>query len=321
MELRQLVSFYHEAQLRSVSKAARALELGRPTVTTHLRKLENAFGITFFERARRPMKLTSEGDALLKLVTPVVTSVGALPTQMNHCERRGSIVVGAYPDLVTYHLPQGIQRFRKDFPAIRIQLLALSYQPLIQLLRSGEIDLAFCSSPPTNDSDLEFNELFTYKPVLVTPLGHRLADGRHIELDDIASWPLILPDQASLLRERVDRAFKNRGLAADVLLAVDDTESMKRYVDIGMGIGIGIGNDFALRGDDYQRFGGVRLDHRFPGSEIGVCTLKAKFAGQAVRNFVAIMSEQIRDYHGEVRSWKEETKSRAGFAEVGAKVH
>ena len=177
----------------------------------------------------------------------------------------------------------------------------------------------FCSSPPIYDSYLEFNELFTYKPVLVTPLGHRLADGRHIELEDIASWPLILPDQASLLRERVDRAFKNRGLAADVLLAVDDTESMKRYVDIGMGIGIG--NDFAPRADDYQRFGVVRLDHLFLGSEIGVCTLKTKFAGQAVRNFVAIMSEQIRDHYGEVRSWKEETKSRTEFADVGAKVH
>ena len=139
MELRQLVSFYHVAQLRSASKAARALDLGRPMVTTHLRKLENEFGITFFERAKHPMKLTPEGDALLKLVTPVVTSVGALTTHMNHCERRNSIVVGAYPDLVTYHLPQGIQRFRKDFPTVRIQLLARSYQPLIQLLHSGKI--------------------------------------------------------------------------------------------------------------------------------------------------------------------------------------
>ena len=117
----------------------------------------------------------------------------------------------------------------------------------------------------------------------------------------------------------MDRAFKNRWLAADALLPVDDTESMKRYVDIGMGIGLG--NDFALGADDYQRFGVVPLDHLFPGSEIGVCTLKAKFAGQAVCNFVAIMSEQIRDYHGEVRSWKEETKSRTEFADVGAKVH
>ena len=40
MELREIISFYHVARLRSVSKAARKLELGQPTVTTHLRKLE-----------------------------------------------------------------------------------------------------------------------------------------------------------------------------------------------------------------------------------------------------------------------------------------
>ena len=72
MELRQLVSFYHVAQLRSVSKAARTLELGQPTVTTHLRKLEDEFAITIFDRIKRPIQLTSEGSILLELVTPVV---------------------------------------------------------------------------------------------------------------------------------------------------------------------------------------------------------------------------------------------------------
>ncbi|MCI0846743.1 MAG: LysR family transcriptional regulator, partial [Chloroflexi bacterium] len=59
MELRQLVSFYHVAQLRSVSKAARTLGLGQPTVTTHLRKLEDEFEIILFDRIKRPILLTS----------------------------------------------------------------------------------------------------------------------------------------------------------------------------------------------------------------------------------------------------------------------
>ena len=41
MELRELISFYHVARVRSVSKAARTLELGQPTMTTHLRKLNH----------------------------------------------------------------------------------------------------------------------------------------------------------------------------------------------------------------------------------------------------------------------------------------
>ena len=67
MELRQLISFYHVARLRSVSKAARTLELGQPTVTTHLRKLEDEFDIVLFDRIKRPIQLTSEGSTLLEL--------------------------------------------------------------------------------------------------------------------------------------------------------------------------------------------------------------------------------------------------------------
>ena len=95
MELRELVSFYHVARLRSVSRAARALELGQPTVTTHLRKLEAEFGITLFDRIKRPIQLTSEGITLLDLVTPVVTAVDILKTQMDYSERLGSFVVKA----------------------------------------------------------------------------------------------------------------------------------------------------------------------------------------------------------------------------------
>jgi LysR family cys regulon transcriptional activator len=317
MELRELISFYHVARVRSVSKAARTLDLGQPTVTTHLRKLEDEFGITLFDRIKRPIQLTSEGLTLLELVTPVVTSIDTLKTQMDYAERRGSFVVGAYPDLVTHHLPAGIQRFRDDYPDVRIRLLARSYNPLIQLVRSGEIDLAFCSSPPADDSSLEFKELFKYNTVLMTPPGHELLNGQPIGLEDIVRFPLILPAPESQIRQRVEQAFKAHGLTPDVVLALDDTESMKRYVEIGMGIGIGA--DFTLHAEDHHRFGVVRLDHLFPGSVIGVCTLKGKFAGQAVRNFVEMLSDQIRGYHSELWSWYDENPVRPGLAKVGSK--
>ena len=312
MELRELISFYHVARVRSVSKAARTLELGQPTVTTHLRKLEDEFGITLFDRIKRPIQLTSEGLTLLELVTPVVTSVDALKTQMDYAERRGSFVVGAYPDLVTHHLPTGIQKFREDFPDVRIRLLARSYNPLIQLVRSGEIDLAFCSSPPSDDATLEFKELFKYNIVLMAPPGHELLNSGPVGLEDIASFPLILPAPESQLRQRVEQAFKNHGLNPDVVLALDDMESMKRYVEIGMGIGVG--SDFTLHSNDRHRFGVARLDHLFPSSVIGVCTLKGKFAGQAVRNFIDVMSDQIRGFHAELWSWEEENKVGSGLA-------
>ena len=112
---------------------------------------------------------------LLELVTPVVHAVDTLKTQMDYSERLGSFVVGAYHDLLMHHLPRGIQEFRSQMPEVRIRLLARPYAGLISLVKSGELDLAFCSPPPVDDPTLEFQELFEYNVVLMTPPGQSSA--------------------------------------------------------------------------------------------------------------------------------------------------
>ena len=134
---------------------------------------------------------------------------------------------------------------------------------MIQLVRSGEIDLAFCSPPPPEDTSLEFQELFEYNAVLMTPLGHPLIGRRNITLEEVVEAPLILPGQESLLRQRVDQAMKSQGLAGDVVLSLDNMESIKRYVEIGMGLAVAV--DFTVHPEDHDHLGIVRLDHLFPG--------------------------------------------------------
>ncbi len=300
MELRELVSFYHVARLRSVSKAARTLELGQPTVTTHLRKLEDEFGITLFDRIKRPIQLTSEGCTLLELVTPVVTSIETLKSEMDYAERRGSFQVGAYPDLIKNHMPMGVREFSEAYPEIRIQMLARTYNPLMQLVSSGEIDLAFCSPPPAGGASLEFQKLFDYNTILLMPKGHPLTNRSQISLEDIAEWPLILTSPDSLLRGQVDQKLKSQGLTADVMLSMDDTESMKRYVEVGIGLAVAL--DFAMRPEDTERMDIAPIGHILPGSSIGICTLKGKFAGQGVRNFIEMMSKHMSGYHADIFS-------------------
>ncbi len=302
MELREIISFYHVARLHSVSKAARKLELGQPTVTTHLRKLEDEFGITLFDRIKRPIQLTSEGFTFLELITPIVESVDTLKTQMDYTERRGSLHIGAYPDLITHHLPKPIQSFLDFYPDVRLQLTARSYSDLIQLVKSGELDLAISSPPPPDEPRLEFSELFRYKVVLLTPPGHQLLQKYPIDLHDIASWPLILSSPGSLTRRNLEQAFKDTGIGFDVVLAVDHAESIKQYVEIGMGVAIG--NDFTLHPEDHDKLGVVSLEHIFPSSVVGVCTLKGKFLGRAVRNFIDNLAKHLANFHVHLDEWE-----------------
>jgi DNA-binding transcriptional LysR family regulator len=316
MELRELISFYHVARLRSVSKAARRLELGQPTVTTHLRKLEDEFALTLFDRIKRPIQLTSEGHSFLELITPIVESVDTLKTQMNYSERRGAFVIGAYPDLVTFHLPKPIQIFLKEYPDVRLRLIERPYVPLMQMVKSGELDLALSSPPPPEESSLEFFELFKYHVVLLTPPGHALLRKRPVSLQDISAYPLILSGPESLTRRKIEQAFKDQALTFEVVLSLDHAESIKQYVEIGMGVAIG--NDFTLHPEDHNKLGVVQLDHVFPVSEIGICTLRGKFLGQAVRNFMDTLVAGLAGFRVQMSDWQEEMGLPEDLVEVGS---
>ena len=294
MELRELVSFYHVAQLRSVSKAARKLELGQPTVTTHLRKLEEEFGVVLFDRIRRPIQLTTEGATFLQLATPIVKAVDTLKTQMDYSERRGSFSLAASPDLMLHHLAKVIQSFRSQYPDVHIRLVARAFGATIQMVRSGEVELALCARPTLDDPNLEYIELFPYNVVLLTPRGHPVLARRPLQLKDLAQWPLILFGPGSNTRRKVEQALKERGISYDIVLEMDNAELIKRYVDIGLGVAPI--SDLTLQVEDYERYGVVRLDHLVAPNNLVVCTLKGKFLGRSVRNFIDSLVEQLRGY-------------------------
>ena len=284
MRLIELTSFYYTARYHSVTRAARRQKVGQSVVSQHVRRLEIEFGITLFDRSSRPYKLTAEGNAFLKLVIPIVEAASRLKSQIAHPEQHGSFEVGAYPDLVMHHLPKVIQPFREEYPDVRITLLARPYDSLLRLVKSGEVDLGLCSPPPVDDANLEYQELFNYNVVLLTPKNHPLADLQNIQISDISRSSLILPGPESVIWQQVDRAAEAQGIECDVTLSMDSFQSIKRYVEIDMGVAVV--SDFTLQPEDLEHLSVVNLDHLFSGSAIGICTLKGKYLGPAVQNFI-----------------------------------
>ena len=288
MEIRELISVYHVARLRSVSKAAEYLEIGQPTVTTHLQKIEKEFGILLFDRIKRPIQLTSDGITFYDLCKPVVEGIAegieTLKMQMDFPEHRGSFVVGAYPDLVLHHLPPIVKEYRAQYSRVQIRLVARAYGTLLDMVAAGEVDIGLGTRPDSGNPTLEFKHLFMSDFVLVTPLGHELLELPEVTLKNIASWPLILLGPVSHSRRALEQMLKREGLQYNVALETDIMEMAKRYVEIGMGIAVS--HDYVIQGEDNNRLGIRNLSTVFPPTQVGLITLKGKFLGRSVRNFI-----------------------------------
>ena len=284
MQTQHIVSFYHVARLRSITKAADIQGLAQPTVTSHLKKLEEELGFSLFDRIKRPIMLTSDGAAVLEMIGPIVNGLSALKIHADSQGRDVSLTIAAYADLVLHYLPQVIQRFRTEYPNVHIRLLARHHGEMIQMARSGEVDLALSTTQNVLDSSLDFMDLFKSSTMMLTPLGHELLEQQPVRLEDISKWPLILYGPNTILRTRLERAFREQGLDYEMVMEMDNVEYAKRYVRIGMGISFC--SNLSLEPEDYDTLGIADVDHLFSNVTIGMYTLKGKFQGTSVRNFI-----------------------------------
>ena len=284
MQTQHIVSFYHVARLRSITKAADIQGLAQPTVTSHLKKLEEELGFSLFDRIKRPIMITSDGAAVLEMIGPIVNGLSALKIHADSQGRDVSLTIAAYADLVLHYLPQVIQRFRTEYPNVHIRLLARHHSEMIQMARSGEVDLALSTTQNVLDSSLDFMDLFTSSTMMLTPLGHELLEQQPVRLEDISKWPLILYGPNTILRTRLERAFREQGLDYEMVMEMDNVEYAKRYVRIGMGISFC--SNLSLEPEDYDTLGIADVDHLFSNVTIGMYTLKGKFQGTSVRNFI-----------------------------------
>ena len=292
MDIRELISFYHTARLSSVSQAARLLDLGQPTVTAHLQRLEKDIGANLFDRNRRPIKLTPQGHKLFELTGPLVLSVErgltSLNDQMSGSDRLGSFSIGSYPDLALNYLPPVLQAYRSRYPDAHIKVVARPYQVLMEALEAGEVDMALVHAPDDEGKDISFVHLFDAPFNLLAPIGHPILDDPAISLETIAEWPLILLSLDSYARRYFENAMNERGLRLQVGLEMDNSELVRRHVEIGMGVAVTITMLFDSEPESNIKLGAVNLSHIFPPVQIGV-------AVKASHELSAASSEFIED--------------------------
>ena len=291
MQIPQLVSFYHVARLRSVTQAAKILRLGQPAVTNHIKRLENELGVVLFDRIHRPIQLTSEGSTILAMIAPVVNGLAALKTYLDNSGQGGSLTIAAYSELVMNPLPKLVQTFRAKHPDVLIRLLSRPHAEMLQMIKSGEADLALSTAPLVPDPSLEFIELFRTRTMLVTPPGHELLHRHPVQISDIGRCPLLLYNPGTIIRSRLQRVLEDQGINYEIALELENAEIIKRYVQIGMGVAI-LG-DIVLEPEDYQRLGVIEIDHLLSDLTIGVHTLRGRFQSQPALNFIQDLKENL----------------------------
>ncbi|MEM7027509.1 MAG: LysR family transcriptional regulator, partial [Pseudomonadota bacterium] len=285
--LKQLRAFCYAAQFGSMSRAADLMFLSQPSISLLIQSLEKDLEQQLFTRKGPIITLTQEGEALFELSLPLVEGLETLPESfLEKCKQSitGSLKIAAVEAIILYTLPNIIRRYTDDFPEIQIKLDNCAAAIGVEKVRNGEVDFAIGSTLNVPD-DVIFLPLYTFEPVLITPLGHPLSKMQKVRIDDISRYGLILSPQHMSTWQMVDLIFKQYNVDYKVKLEAGGWEVLKKYVENGLGISIL--TDICLSGD--EKLERVPLGSYFPKRNYGLFLRSGKVLSPAARKFIDCM--------------------------------
>ena len=289
--LQQLRGFCAVVETRSVSKAASRIHLTQPTVSLQVQSLERDLGATLFERRGPRIELTFEGQLLYELARPLVEGLSALDHEF-HARRNnlehGRLVIAAGESTIHYVLPRTVQQFSSAHPGIALRLNNVTGQQGLQQLRERVVD--FCVGPILDTpSDIAFEPVVAFDPVLIAAQGHPLAKLKKVTLRDISRYPLILPPRHLSTWRQVEMVFQQHRLPYEVRLEMGGWEVIKRYVELGMGISIVM--SVCLTGRELLEV--IPVNRYFPKRVYGIVSLNTRTLSPQAREFIAMFKKSL----------------------------
>ena len=143
-----LRTFLAVAETSSFTVAAQRLGISQPTVSQHVRRLEQASGRLLVARDTRDVSLTDNGDAMAGFARTILAAHSAADDYYSGSAMKGKLRFGTADDLAITQLPRILRHFRQLYPQINLELTVDQSGPLFRKLHAGSLDLIFIKQKP-----------------------------------------------------------------------------------------------------------------------------------------------------------------------------
>lgn len=239
LNFHRLRIFHTVARTGSFTRAAEALGITQPAVSSQITKLERSMKTTLLTRKRTGAELTDSGETAYEYTGRIFSLSEEMLLAINDVDglRSGRLTVGASSTPGDYILPAAITEFRKRYPDVDVAMGISGGQSVIDRVLSGDIDLGMVSAGI--DESAAGLESFVYardEIALAASPRHPLSEARTLTLADMDGAAFVMRERGSETRDAAESALRESGLDFSVALELETNEAVKRAAGAGMGI-------------------------------------------------------------------------------------
>ncbi len=257
MEFYQLEAFVKVVDQRSFSRAAELLYLSQPTVSAHVKSLENELGTALFDRGKAEIMLTQAGEVLYRNARDLLDLRKKALSEINGTEeiREEIIPLGASTVPCQYLMPVAIAAFEKKSPHVTVILKQENSRRVCEDVFNYNFTLGVVGEKHQLPR-LAYVPLMEDKLVAAVPNQDEFAQllaREELTLADLAGYRLLLREAGSGTRSLLEKELQHQGIGLHSFRTstYESQETIKQAVR--RGLGITVISHFVVQ--DYEQFG------------------------------------------------------------------
>ena len=292
MDTDRLRIFLECARLGNFSRAAETLHLSQPSISLHIRQLEDWCGTNLFQRRGRRVELTDAGRVLREHAQRVLVDLDAARHVVREISGLGGgrLAVGGAGLPGTYLLPKALSMFKALHPKLEIFMKFGVSSDIEPLLKDDVVELAMFSRKPKT-AGLVYESFATSAMVAAAPAGHPLVKKKTVSLKELVREPLVLREPESAGGELVRSYLSHKKLPANVAMELSSHEAIRVAVAEGFGLTViarrWLENELALKQIAILNVPALKL-----AIHHGIVYREGRVLSHAARNFLQFLRDR-----------------------------
>ena len=231
MELRNLTTFIHVADLGSFTKAAEKLGYSQSTVSFQIKQLEEELGCPLFERINHTISLTQQGHALVSHAHQVCNLIEDFKEGLEtETELRGHIHIVTPDSICEEMVNSRFLDFHRRYPSLFIQFSTGDTADMLDMIDHNEADFIITLDSHTYHKDYVIAKEEKIPMHFVANPQSRFAGKANLSVNDIIGQPFILTEHGQGYRKLLDRELAKRSLEITPVLEIGRTDTITSLI-------------------------------------------------------------------------------------------
>ncbi|MCK2017884.1 LysR family transcriptional regulator [Peribacillus frigoritolerans] len=223
-----LKTFVTLVEVKNFTKTAEILLMSQPSVSLHIKKLEEEFQTKLFLRSPKFLKVTLTGEILYDRAKQMITIYEQTRQDIQEHDRsiKGELKIGASFTIGEYILPSLLIDLQEEYPELELQVIIGNTEEIVQAVRLYKVDIGLIEGQ-TNEKELSVHPFMQDELFIVSSNNHELANKDVVEITDLHDQAWVTREVGSGTREYLNHVIRSNGLKIKSILTISSNQGIK----------------------------------------------------------------------------------------------